>query len=239
MISCINEAISEASNAEKIRHPGLVGRIREITIDHLLKPLLPAGFTIGTGKIVNRFDKQSSEVDVVIYNSSILPPVMYSDRDGIFPIESSYYSIEVKSRLTAAEVQKAYKKGKQLISLYKQANQPKKKNAIPTVLVLFAFGTDLIESSSELERYARYDLDWNTDPVLKAICVIGRGYWYHRAGENRWAFHPPTPEHDEVIDIVSGITNTLLKQLPFQRIQPLGYYLSIDREILFKTKEDV
>jgi hypothetical protein len=82
------------------------------------------------------------------------------------------------------------------------------------VLVLFAFGSDIAEDSSELDRYMRYDPEWQADPVLKAICVLGRGYWYHRAQENAWAFHSPTVGYDEVIDLVVGIANTLLKVSP-------------------------
>lgn len=69
---------------------------------------------------------------------------------------------------------------------------------------LFAFGTDLAESSSELERYAKYDADWLRDPVVKAICIVGRGYWYHEREANAWVFHTATPEHDELIEMVSS-----------------------------------
>src|SRR5882724_8559046 len=101
IINNIAHAVREASDAAAVEHPGLVGRIREVTIERLLAPMLPAGFQAGTGKVVNNRGDQSNEVDIVIYNGSVLPPVLYSQRDGVFPIESSYYAIEVKSRLTA------------------------------------------------------------------------------------------------------------------------------------------
>lgn len=192
--------------------------------------MLPAGFNIGTGKIVDTEGRQSSEADLIIYNRSVLPPVLYSDRDGIFPVESCYYAIEVKSQLTAANIRDALEKGRALLQLNWTGKQPTDfPNRAPVVLVLVAFDSDLAESSSEIERYTQYDPTWDRDPVIKALCVVGRGYWYHKQSDNGWVGCGPTTEHDEVIDLVSGIVNTILKSPPSQRAALLGHYLSNNR----------
>ena len=102
IINEINYAVKEAENAAEIGHPGLVGRIRELAAAHVFAPSLPSGFEIGTGKICDRKGEQSNETDLIIYDKGILPPVMYSERDGVFPIEACFYSIEVKSKSTPA-----------------------------------------------------------------------------------------------------------------------------------------
>ena len=104
MINNIQYAVNEARTAAKVDHPGLTGRIRELAADKILRPVLPAAFAIGTGKIVDRNASLSAETDLVIYNRDLLPPVMYSDRDGIFPIESTYYTFEIKSECSASSL---------------------------------------------------------------------------------------------------------------------------------------
>lgn len=239
IINAINYAVAEARNAVLANHPGLIGRIRELVATNLLTPLLPAGFTIGTGKILDTQGAQSGETDLIIYNKAVLPPVLYSERDGTFPVESCYYAIEVKSQLTAAAVRDAIEKGRAILNLNWTGKQKTDyPNRAPVVLVLFAFGSDLAETSSEIERYTQYDPTWDRDPVLKALCVVGRGYWYHKQSDNGWVGVSANHDHDEVIDLVSGIVNTLIKSPPGQRAALLGHYLSIERPATFTKRRD-
>lgn len=234
LINDVAYAVAEARNAVLANHPGLIGRIRELVATKLLTPMLPAGFSIGTGKIVDTEGRQGAETDLIIYNRSVLPPVLYSERDGIFPVESCYYAIEVKSQLTAANIRDAIGKGGALLNLNWTGKQPTEyPNRAPVVLVLFAFDSDLAVSSSEIERYTEHDPTWDRDPVLKALCVVGRGYWYHKQSDNGWVGCGPTAEHDEVIDLVSGIVNTILKSPTSQRAALLGHYLSKERATTF------
>lgn len=235
----ITYAINEARDASEVEHPGLKGRIRELVTSQLLQPLLPAGYEIGTGKIIDRNGGQSSEVDVVIYNRTVLPPILYSGIDGMFPVESCYYALEVKSRVTASEVQDAIKKGRALAALaHDGAAVEGRKYLTPVVMVLFAFDTDLADESSELDRYKKYDQDWAHDPVLKVICVVGRGYWYH-TDNSSWIWHPATLENDEVIDLISGVVNTVLTHPPSTRQARLGHYLMKPRPVTIVSQAKV
>jgi hypothetical protein len=108
---------------------------------------------------------------------------------------------------------------------------------VPTVFVLFAFASDLSELPSEFYRYAKYDTNYRRDPVVKAICVVGGGYWYHRVEADGWMFHTSTAEHDELIDLVSGIVNTLSKTPPSARVAPLGRYLMQERPATIVGRE--
>jgi hypothetical protein len=235
IINQIEYAVREAENAIAIEHPGLLGRIRELSASHVFGPLLPLGFEIGTGKICDREGHLSCETDLIIYNKSILPPVMYSEREGVFPIEACFYAIEVKSKATASEVRDAIQKGKEIMKLEyaKPSSSGESRNLSLVVPTLFAFDSDLSESGmSELQRYAKYDPEWKDDPVLKAICVARKGYWYHSPEDSCWFFHPPTPAHDEVIDLVSGVVNTLTKARTQVREALLGQYLMLARTVI-------
>ena len=231
IINQINYAVKEAENAPEIGHPGLVGRIRELAISNVFGPSLPSGFEIGTGKICDRKGGQSDETDLIIYNKGILPPVMYSERDGVFPIEACFYSIEVKSKSTASTIQDAIKKGKRVLQLdHANASVDRPLNVSIVILTFFAFDSDLSDSGiSELQRYASYDPQWRETPILKAICVVGKGYWYHNRNDSRWVFYPPTETYDEVVDLVSGTVNTLGLARLHPRQAVLGQYLMLER----------
>jgi len=239
IINQINYAVREAENAAGVNHPGLVGRIRELSASDVFGPLLPSGFEIGTGKICDREGNLSKETDLVIYNRGVLPTIMYSERDGVFPVEACFYAIEVKSLATASEIRDAIKKGQEILKLdyAGRVEENRSKNLSLVVPIFFTFGSDLSDSGmSELQRYAKYDPEWKEKPILKALCVVGRGYWYHSVKGNRWFFHPPTSAHDEVIDLVSGVVNTLAKARLQKRAALLGQYLMLERSV-HSTKE--
>jgi hypothetical protein len=222
LVSSIEHAIREAQNASRVKHPGTRGRIREIAASEIFSPMLPGGFEIGTGKICDREGHQSPETDPIIYNRTILPPILYSERDGIFPVEACFYSIEIKD---------AIRKGQEILGLNYEIPEPDLAPGIevvskPVLLSLFGFNSDLTNSGiTEIERYAKYDPNWNINPVLRVICVVGKGYWYFRFAVSCWVIHPTTEAHDEVVDFVGGISNSLATKLDVRKGQQLGGYL--------------
>lgn len=236
LINNIKHAVQEARDAAKVNHPGLQGRIRELAAGSILKPLLLAGFEIGNGKITDQEGGQSSEIDIIIHNKAILPAILYSPSDGLYPIEACYQAVEIKTRASAANVRDAIEKGRSVhaLTFAGKENAPSA-NVCPAASLLFAFDTDLKAGSSELERYSTLDPDWAVDPVLKAICVVGSGYWYFSIERTGWWFHPPTPEFDEVIDFVSGVVNQSAINPPFLRLSRLGYYLMLERQGLLQV----
>src|SRR5690242_1590665 len=91
-----------------MNHPGLEGEVREILVADLLRPLLPPGIEVGTGKTVDHKGGVSKEIDVVIYDRAVMPALLFSpaSRLGAFPVEACIYAIEVKTTSTAAELRK-------------------------------------------------------------------------------------------------------------------------------------
>jgi len=233
VITRIKTAIMEFTDAAGVGHPFLKGRIREIALDNLFKPLLPAGFEIGTGKVIDHKGYQSSEIDLIIYNRSVLPTIMYSKREGLFPAETCFYAIEVKSEANPAQIRDAIAKAKDLRKIQYLPGVYEHDVGKPHVITLiiptfFAFTTSLKgKGRSELDRYREIDSNSEIDPCIRVICVIGRENWWFRSDDKKWVFHPPTPDHDEVVDFLSGVINTIPGSFMSRGRPRLGNYLML------------
>lgn len=87
-VSRIAAAIGAARATADLTHTGVKGTIREILIRDLFRPLLPSDVGIGTGQIATSAGALSPQQDVVIYNRRVLPPVLFEETVGVFPVES-------------------------------------------------------------------------------------------------------------------------------------------------------
>lgn len=212
-------ALQSFADIDEIDHSGLKGRIREIITEKLLKPILPPGVETGNGKIIDSQGNQSAETDIIIYSRLTLPPLIYGYSTGLFPVEASIYSIEVKSLLNATELQDTLKKVKRLRNLryldsfyplnFVKPIGPPSSFVIPA---LFAFSSDLTDNGiSEIERYRKYDQNADTAPLIPVICIPRRGYWWFNSNEpdKKWIYHSPTQDFDEIIDFIGGLANTI------------------------------
>ncbi|AKC71361.1 DUF6602 domain-containing protein [Pandoraea oxalativorans] len=108
-------AIEHAKATAGLTHQGVKGAVLEILVGQLFRPLLPADIGIGTGQIVESYTgRLSGQIDIILYDRSILPPILLDDKIGVFPIESVLYAIEVKTTLTASELASAHESAKDL-----------------------------------------------------------------------------------------------------------------------------
>jgi len=238
-ISKIANALNRAASASNLEHHVLEGRVREIFAEELLKPILYPGVEIGTGKIVDSVGRLSAETDLIIYSRNTLPPYVYGHNIGVYPIESCIYAIEVKSTLTAQEIKNSILKISQLRNLkhlysFYPLNfvQPYGPPCTTTIPILFAFSSDLSPTGkSEIERYRENDTVANSNPSFPVICVAGRGYWRfeNKIQNPSWLFHQPTAENDEIIDFISGVSNTIPEQVWMRGHPRYGNYISLER----------
>lgn len=86
-VDAVDTAIKDAITAADVNHTGLIGKFREIVLSKLLEPVLPPEVKIGTGKLTDIKGILSDQIDVVLYSPGILPPSLYSKKEGIFPVE--------------------------------------------------------------------------------------------------------------------------------------------------------
>jgi hypothetical protein len=234
LISMIKGALGQFVEAANINHPGLRGRIREIAARSILEPLLPEDFKVSiSGKIVDYLGNQSPEVDLIVYSKKILPAIMYGNTDLVFPAESVFYAIEIKSKITMTEIESAHLNAKLILEnikyssgIHDSADSPISHVITPIIPALFGFSSDLEFSTirNDLTRYTEYLAKHNDIPSLRTICIVDKGYWW-LGKDNNWMYLGPTDDHDEVIDFVSGVINTLHKSYSTRGYPRLGNYL--------------
>lgn len=80
-------------------HMGDRGTFREGIISEFLRPFLPECYGLGSGEVFSADGTQSAQIDIVLYDA-IFSTVLFRNADKqLFPAESVFGSIEVKSRL--------------------------------------------------------------------------------------------------------------------------------------------
>lgn len=228
--SRVEAAISQARAAQgSIGHRGVMGKVVEILVKELFRPLLPVDIGVGTGQIIENQDKRCSrEHDVILYDKSILPPILYEQETGLFPIESVLYTIEIKTTLTAQELKKAHVAAKELNGFgylpgQKDSSGKEKHHRVEKVRsVIFALSSDLSEGGkTEAGRYKEiYGDDY---PFIRALCVAEKEYWHETGGI--WVKHPGEAKYDEVLSFIGGVMNTYAGVAESRGRPCLGHYV--------------
>lgn len=149
LISKIEAAIAEYRETACLSHQLLKGRVREIAVQNLFEPLLSPDFHVGCGTIVDKDGRTSAETDLIVYSKRLLPPILYSERFGTFPLDCCLTTVEIKSKLTADELQKTIKNAATMRKLKYSSYSRNAKTGKPSTAVvtrsLFAFESDMCE----------------------------------------------------------------------------------------------
>lgn len=172
-------AVMDAEAIKGLVHSGLKGQLRELFVRELLLPILPSEYVVGSGNVITAYNEVSNQIDVIVCDRRVIPPVLFKGDVGIFPIESTLLTVEVKSTLDAHELELSHTSADR-VKGFKHSVRPGR--AIEHVhSCLFAFGTDLaLGGKSELARYI--ELVGSEEPALRLICVVGRGCWFWADG---------------------------------------------------------
>lgn len=238
----VHQCISDAKMVEEIGHQGLKGTVREIFVARMMMPVMPPEVRNGSGQLVSHDGKKSSQIDVVLYAPQIMPPALFDSSTGLFPVEATLYTVEVKSRITASNLQEAIVNARSTRALstintehwYVKEGPGNPFNVTTSsaypVNALFAFDTDLtIDGIDEITRYRKYDEKANSDPAIQVICVVGRGYWFVQKNGS-WKHMPATSALDEVMTFLAGTTNTIPQLLAVKGRPRFGLYLQPDEK---------
>lgn len=106
-IDAVEKTVAAANSSGMIKHPGLKGRLREIVVQELITPFLNPHIRAATGTIVDPQGTQSRQIDVILYDEQVTPPVLFSQGEGIIPCHAVVATIEVKSTLTRTDLEHA------------------------------------------------------------------------------------------------------------------------------------
>jgi hypothetical protein len=102
------QLISEFRKTSEIKHPGGKGDLREDAFRNFLSDYLPSRYAVGMGEIVTSEKLISPEIDIIIYDPLHCPVFIKSTSHSVFPIESVYGAISLKSHLDSGELESAY-----------------------------------------------------------------------------------------------------------------------------------
>lgn len=219
--SRIQAAIASASAVAGIGHAGMRGSLREAFVRDLLRPVMPPRLGFAHGLIASAYEQQSTEQDVVIFDTDALPTVLLDGESGLIPIEAALYSIEVKSSLSEKNLRETHEKAEKLNELM-HLPCPDGANPEHVIPCLFAWGSNLLSPpSKELERYKEIISD-QSKPPLRSICVVGHGYWYF---SSEWFEVKADADYSEVKAFIAGIFDTYARVASTRVRVGLGKYL--------------
>ncbi|WP_159513901.1 MULTISPECIES: DUF6602 domain-containing protein [Enterobacter] len=95
----IKQGYDNAMSVSQIPHSTVKGTFREGFLVPIIQSLLPSHFGIGSGQLVDRWDRFSPQADIIIYDKRKIPPIIEQNGLGIYFIDSVHRVIEVKSDL--------------------------------------------------------------------------------------------------------------------------------------------
>jgi hypothetical protein len=98
---------ADFEDSKLFTHSGDKGEFREHIIASFLRPFLPNCYGIGSGQVFASDGSGSKQVDIVVYDQ-VFSNVLFRDAGNcLFPCESVYGTIEVKSELSTEEMEKS------------------------------------------------------------------------------------------------------------------------------------
>lgn len=250
--------ILESKSLKRVKHEGLKGSFHEMILGNLIQPLLPATCGIFHGTVISSIkenhtekSRKKTEDDLLIVDKECLPPILYSDRDGIFPIESVIARIEVKATLDYENLMDAISGCKQFreglkMNLRKYQDIPVSKPLNnDTFQAVFAFHSTIGNEYDTLKRYL-IGMKVNEEPPLDCLCVINKGMlsWGRKSETecNRWLFCGRDKKKPEEPDEILAFLALLLDKLPYIRQQRkdamLGSYVLCLKSEKMKEAEE-
>jgi len=113
----IEKAAAAANSSSSIQHSLQKGRLREIVVSELIQPFLTPHTKVSGGRIVDHYGNQSNDIDIILYDERITPPVLLTASEGIIPCHSVLAIIEVNGSLNRTELKKAVENARSVKSL--------------------------------------------------------------------------------------------------------------------------
>jgi len=95
---------ADLADSELFDHMGDRGEFRERIVEAFLRPYLPKCYGLGSGAVFSSNGAGSRQMDVVIFDDVFSNVLFRSSSNSLFPCESVFGAIEVKSQLTSSEL---------------------------------------------------------------------------------------------------------------------------------------
>ncbi len=196
VVSRIRKALEDSRVASNYDNQVLKGRAREIFVSDLLVPFLDKSYGVCTGIIIDSEERHSNQIDIIIYDTAVVPPVMLTEGEGVIPYEGVLATIEVKTSLNSEELAKGVKNARSVKALTFRPQEIlsplckvclDKNGPIPfkqsPVCYIFAFKSNLAKGE-ESERLNKCVENLNNSSKIKvdlpisALCVADKCFTY-------------------------------------------------------------
>jgi hypothetical protein len=189
ILAAAAHTLRRAELESRIQHLGLRGRFRELLVAELLEPWLPPYVACGSGMIIDTNDqkRQFTQDDIILFDRSLTPPILATESlssEGVFLYNSVLARIEVKSKVTRADLTAFVRSSLEIASL-RHGVQPG--FAGPAMFgafnMLVAFDADASGAGKpdyQLTRLIEVMQDNKCDPlsgVVSMLCVAPYGFW--------------------------------------------------------------
>jgi hypothetical protein len=102
------QLLSEFRKSAVVTHSGGKGDIREDAFRDFLRDHLPTRYAVGKGEVITPDNRVSPELDIVIYDPQHCPALIKSTSHSVYPIESVFGAISMKSHLDSGKLTEAY-----------------------------------------------------------------------------------------------------------------------------------
>lgn len=180
---------SDFELAAQFVHKGTRGTARENTLrDFLAKGRLPAKYGLGAGEVVGHVRDVSRQCDIVVYDSMYGLSLHYDEDNQIYPIDSVYGIIEVKSGLSKAELLDALEKIKVFKEMTVGGAIAEPMGSGFTIVrprprpfgVVFAYSLDGNSIDSLYENLKEWESKNSPTTWPNHICVLNEGCIHHQ-----------------------------------------------------------
>jgi hypothetical protein len=167
-----------------VNHSLSKGEIRENPIRDFFESLLPGGFAVTSGEVIDSFGNVSPQSDMVIYRKADGIPVL-NQTPTILQVESVMCITEVKSKINGEEYKDCLVKASKIFKLmpfggplqaYERGRQPGPEEC-RIFLSIFAYASDIKGSlRDEYLRYEKKAQEAGIDPtIIDRIYILGKG----------------------------------------------------------------
>lgn len=177
------ELTAKFQKSMQIKHNGGKGDNREDAFVDFLSDYLPKKYGTGRGEVISSNNDISGELDIVIYDNDHCPLLLKSPSHSLYPIESVYGAISMKSHLDSEELNDAYQN---IVSLKKIASNHSFSHSpnpgmevglspVVPVTAIFAYAANrsLTAISKQVQKLDRELDDINLRPDF--VVVLGLG----------------------------------------------------------------
>lgn len=166
-----------------VPHQGEKGGVRERRVRDFFEQHLPYKYGVGSGHVIDRMGNVSHQEDVVIFDRINCPVLKADSYYQIFPCESVYATVEVKSTLTAEEIAHCLSHTDKLRRLHR--GDGNKLGPIES----FVFAYDSYSSSTKLpvdwamDTFREKSLEYEQPkPIPGLILCLGKKFILHLGG---------------------------------------------------------